>query len=548
MAPTLATSPDRSGGLGPLAWWETRWFAAAAILLSAVPLLYPPLPPLVDLLGHIGRYRVQLDLGNSPSLQRFYDYHWATVGNLGVDLLIWPLGKLLGLEPAVKLIVLLIPPTTIAGMLWVAREVHGRLPPTVLFALPFAYGHHFLFGFVNYALSMALAFLAFGLWLRLARLGKVRLRAALFVPIGIFVWLCHAFGWGMLGLLAFSAEAVRQHDKGRGWIMSAPRAAFHCLSLAVPLLLMLLWRGEGGGQTADWFNWTIKGRWIEMALRDRWYDFDRASVAAVGLVFLLAIVHPRLTLSRMLFFTLLVLCAAFALLPRIIFGSAYADMRLVPFLLAVAMLAIRFRREPSWLLARAARSFRLPLRFKPEPPAWFAWSLALAALTYFLVRTASVTASLAIAANDHRQQLVALQHVPMGARVVSMVGLSCRNKSWPMWRNAHLGGLVVARRHGFSNDHWETPGAQLLTVTYEPAGYWRYDPSNLVRHPTCRLGSAHPVGPMLANFPRQAFDYLWLIDPPPFDRKLLGDARPVWQGPNGSALYRLNERSATQRQ
>nr|WP_294169314.1 hypothetical protein [uncultured Sphingomonas sp.] len=547
MAPTIATPPDRSGSPGPPAWWETRWFAAAAILLSVVPLLYPPLPPLVDLLGHIGRYRVQLDLGSSASLQRFYDYHWAIVGNLGVDLLIWPLGKLLGLEPAVKLIVLLIPPTTVAGMLWVAREVHGRLPPTVLFALPFAYGHHFLFGFVNYALSMALAFLAFGLWLRLGRLGKVELRAALFVPIGILIWLCHAFGWGMLGLLAFSAEAVRQHDRGRGWLLSAPRAAFHCLSLAVPLLLMVLWRGEGGGQTADWFNWTIKGRWIEMALRDRWYDFDRASVAVVGLVFVLAVVHPRLTLSRMLFFTLLVLCAAFAVLPRIIFGSAYADMRLVPFLLAVAMLAIRFRREPSWLLARAARAFRTELRFKPEPPAWFAWSLAIAALAFFLVRTASVTASLAIAANDHRRQLAALDHIPMGARVVSMVGLSCRDRSWPMWRNAHLGGLVVARRLGFSNDHWETPGAKLLTVTYEPAGNWKYDPSNLVRHPTCQLGSARPVGPMLANFPRGAFDYLWLIDPPPFDGKLLGDARMVWQGPNGSALYRLPGGGATQR-
>jgi hypothetical protein len=57
-------------------------------------------------------------------------------------------------------------------MLWVAREVHNRLPPTVAFALPLAFGHPFMFGFVNFALSMAFAFLAFGLWLRLGRLGK----------------------------------------------------------------------------------------------------------------------------------------------------------------------------------------------------------------------------------------------------------------------------------------------------------------------------------------------------------------------------------------
>ncbi len=67
---------------------------------------------------------------------------------------------------------------------------------------------------------MALAFLAFGLWLRLGRTGKLKLRAILFVPISIVVFFAHTFGWGALGLMCFSAEAVRQHDKGRGWFLS----------------------------------------------------------------------------------------------------------------------------------------------------------------------------------------------------------------------------------------------------------------------------------------------------------------------------------------
>ena len=136
--------------------------------------------------------------------------------------------KLFGLEPAVKLIVLAIPPMTVAGFLWVAREVHGRLPPTALFALPFAYSHPFMFGFVNYALSIALAFLAFGLWLRLARLGRLKLRAILFVPISFIVFFAHTFGWGMLGLMAFSAEAVRQHDRGSVGSNRASSAPTRC--------------------------------------------------------------------------------------------------------------------------------------------------------------------------------------------------------------------------------------------------------------------------------------------------------------------------------
>ena len=172
-------------------WWERRWFLALIVLATTIPLLYPPIPPLVDLLGHMGRYRVELDLNHSPWLREYYDYHWAAIGNLGVDLLVIPLGKLFGLEPAVKLIVLAIPPMTAAGFLWVAREVHGREPPTAFFALPFIYGYPFLFGFVNYTLSVALAFLAFGLWLRLGRLEYTKLRSWLFGPISVVVFFCH---------------------------------------------------------------------------------------------------------------------------------------------------------------------------------------------------------------------------------------------------------------------------------------------------------------------------------------------------------------------
>ena len=119
-----------------------------------LPLLWPDVPPLVDLPGHMGRYRVQLDLATSPFLQRFYTFDWALIGNLGVDLAVIPLARLFGLEPAVKLIVLAIPPLTVVGFLWVAREVHGRIPATALFALPLAYSYPFQFGFVNFALAM----------------------------------------------------------------------------------------------------------------------------------------------------------------------------------------------------------------------------------------------------------------------------------------------------------------------------------------------------------------------------------------------------------
>jgi len=500
-------------------WWESRLTVALAIVVAAIPLIYPAIPPLVDLFGHMGRYRVELDLAHSPSLQLYYDYHWAAIGNLGVDLLMMALGPLLGLEPAAKLIVLAIPPLTVAGFLWVAREVHGRVPPTAYFAIPFAFGHPFMFGFVNFALAMALAFLAFGLWLRLGRLGKLGLRGLLFVPISLVVFFTHTYGWGALGLLCFSAEAVRHHDRGIGWVRAGINAAMQASVMLLPLLVMILWRSEAhGGDTTDWFNWSAKLVWLKTALRDRWQWLDTASLVAVALVIMEALRNRNLSFSRNLAFSGLVLIAGFILLPRIIFGSAYADMRLVPYFIAVLVLAIRSRGE------------NLPLRL--------GHALAILAFAFVGLRIGANTLSLAMAATDQRAKLQAIEHMPEGARVASMVGLKC-GTSWALPRNTHLGAMVIVRRNGFSNDQWLMEGFNLLELKYRAPGYFAADPSEIVRPAECGDRLHLTIDRALKALPRHAFDYLWLIDAPAHDPKGVAGMKAVWRGP-GSILYRVN--------
>ena len=530
MQPMTAAPPRPSG---PRPWWERRSFLAALILLSVVPLLYPPIPPLVDLLGHIGRYRVQLDVATSPWLSQYYGFHWAPIGNLGVDLLVEALAPLLGLELSVKLIILSIPPLTVAGFLWVAREVHNRVPPTAFFALPLVYSHPFLFGFANFSLSMALAFLAFGLWLRLGRLGKTQLRAWIFVPISIVIFFVHTFGWGTLGLLAFSAEAVRQHDHGKSWWRSGINAALHASTMALPLIFMLVWRSETpAGGNEDWFNWDAKRVWIETIFRDRWKKWEYWSMIALVAVVFEAVRNPRLGFSRNLGFSALVLITVYVLLPRIIFSSAYADMRLAPFLFVLVLLAIRFRSETH---IKTATFF------------------AVLGLLFYGAHLATVTTSLAIAANDQTAKLKALDHVPMGSRVASLVGQGCRDR-WAMARNSHLGAMVIVRRQGFSNDQWTIVGTNLLELRYSKPGAFAVDPSEIVRPANCgkparwaiannQLIGDWTVNDALAHLPRDAFDYLWLIDVPPYDARLLDGMELVWTG-RGSALYRIRPAGA----
>jgi hypothetical protein len=514
-------------------WWETPRFAFLLVLLTAVPLLAPDIPPLVDLPGHMGRYRVQIALAESEALQNFYRFEWRLIGNLGIDLLVIPLEQIFGLELAVKLVVLSIPPLTAAGLLLIARVVHGTLPPTAALALPFAYSFPFHFGFVNFCLAIALALLSFALWRWLAIKGRFRLRAAIFLPLSVALWVVHTFGWGVLGVLAYAAEMVRHRDEGKSWFSAWYLAAFDCLPLVLPMLLMVAWRsGQVGGQTGDWFNWDYKFRWFYMMLRDRWEMFDTSCVALLSSVILIALFimmrglvflppeRRRVDFSRMLAMFAIFLAIVFLLLPRIVFGSAYADMRLAPYAFAMALLAIRFHPRAN------ARTLH--------------W-IAIASLAFFLVRTGATTVSFWLYDRTYDRELGALERVPVGARLASFIGVDCR-QPWAMSRLEHMPAMAIVRRDAFSNDQWTMVGAQLLTVHYPEGGRFVRDPSQMVTGRQCRGEHWLSLDNTLTRLPRDAFDYIWLIQPPRHDPALTRGLEPVWR--NGSSvLYRVADRS-----
>lgn len=506
----------------PRPWWTDWRYAAALVLLCAAPLLYPPLPPLTDLPGHLARYHIQLALHSSPYLSRYFDFQWALLGNLGVDLLVVPLSKVFGLQLAVKLIALAVPPMTAAGLLLIAREAHGRVPATAAFALPLAFGYPFQFGFLNFALAMALAFLAFALWLRLGRTGRTGLRTALFVPIGMAIWLAHIYGWGVLGLLAFAAGLARDRGADGGGIGRRLRALWGAgLStwpLWPPILLMLAWRsGNVSGQTADWFDWGLKTWWVIWALRDRWEWFDIVGIALILALVIAGVLRLKLRYDRMLGLAALILLITYLLLPRILLGSAYADMRLAPYALAIAVIALR----PS---PDAGRGLRI--------------ALAIAACLFCVVRMGATTWSFVQYSRSYEDQLGAIDHIRPGSAVMVLASVPCRTH-WQTTRMDHLGSQALVRRDAFVNGQWTMPGAQLLSVKYAAAGRFATDPSQILRPAKCR-GHDEPIWEdTLANFPRAAFDYFWLIDMPRERWPHEPDLMPIWHGRERGVLYRV---------
>ncbi len=499
-------------------FWETRAFAFAMIALAAVPLLLPPIPPLTDLMGHMGRYRVQLEIGSSPFLPHYYRFNWALIGNLGCDLLVQLLGPILGLELAVKLIVITIPCIMVAGLLLLAREIHGRVPATAVFALPLAYGYPFQFGFINFALAMGLMLIAFAFWLRMARTGHLKARPYVFFAVSFLLWVAHSFAWGTLGLLCFIAEVVRRRNEGRPWLESGWRAVIACLPLAPPALLLV---PRGGGQTPhgtfDWFNLYFKWIWLRSVLRERVEAWDLAGAVllyAVGFAGLLS--RPWRRYDATLGIGAAALFAVFLCLPRVLLGSAYADMRLVPYMLAILIVALR-----------------------PVADRRLAIGLAIAATLFFVGRISVTTLAFLKYERNYGTQLKALDHVPMGSRVMALANIPCRS-AWYTSRMEHLSSMATVRKQAFVNDQWEAPGAQLLRIAYPPAGrYYSHDPSQIVRRPDCRARNEPILEIALEYFPRDAYDYVWMIDMPRNRWPIDPDLVPVWTGNRFGVLYRI---------
>jgi hypothetical protein len=287
--------------------------------------------------------------------------------------------------------------------------------------------------------------------------------------------------------------------------------------MALPLLFLLAWRSRiHGGYTGHWFDLHLKWLFFLASLRDQWKWFDTAAITIVVIVMIASLWRRQLTFSRNLVFSALVLFAGFLLLPYVMFNAAYADMRMIPYAIAVLLLAIRFRAGTQRPLADV---------------------IAVLGLVFFLVRIAGTTISLGTAARDQAAKLEALNHVPMGARVLSLVYEGCGNE-WSLPRNTHLGAMTIVRRHGFSNDQWVTAGLNLLDLRYRDARPFASDPSQIVRIPRCVSRLYWTLPSALRAIPPGKFDYLWLIDTSVPDPRLVQGLQPVWRG-EGSILYRM---------
>ena len=198
-------------------------------------------------------------------------------------------------------------------------------------------------------------------------------------------------------------------------------------------------------------------------------------------------------------------------------------MRLAPYLFAIALIAIRFPSAGRGRLSLARRRRRSPS----------SWS-----------GPARTTVSIWLYDRAYDRELAALDHVPRGARLCQLRRPHLRRAlgDVPAAASARAGDRPPPRLFQRPMDDGRRAIAQRpLSAT---AGRFIRDPSQIVTaRPLPRRSAGGRSTSALASFPRDAFDYVWLIQPPRLRPGADAGLQPVWRN-GASVLYRVADRSA----
>jgi hypothetical protein len=462
------------------------WFAILCCGALALPFGFVTIAPLTDIPGHMGAAAAASYAATDPLFARFMAFHWYLVPNLGGDIVVAVLQRVIGITRAYWLVAALIPPLLAIGILMVSRRLNPRGAAAIGWALVFVYCYPLNYGFVNYMLGVAFSLIGFACWMLLDPRPRLR-EAATWVALPL-LFLCHA----VAGCLFVLFVGFREFDAVRrlGQLRALPA---RIRPLFVAPVIILLWR-----LSAHSFTGVISVRLrpklnaVTMLLRDQNQVLDVGTlIGALGLFGIGWAMGARP--HRAVVPALLTLILLFLVIPNTLSGSSYADERLLPL---IPMLAFATQ-DWSRVDARLSR--------------FVAWS----GMAVLAVRLAFTTAGFIGYQASYSAELSALNFVPQHSRVLVINGQYC--KTTPHWRQdrlGHLGDLAIVYRRSWTNSEWDTDGAHLLQIRYRPSDYFYHDPSQYVWPKQCGNVSKgrYTMKDLLPKIPFDGIDYVWLID------------------------------------
>lgn len=427
--PNLATEPRRA----PL--WQV-WGAFALLLaLAALPVFSSVLPPLLDYPNHLARMRLLAEGGDS-----FYRVVWAPLPNLAEDLIVPPLARVMPLEAAGKLFLVMIFALIAGGVLWLNRAATGgwRFWPLLAFAL--LYSRILLWGFLNYLFGLGVALCGLALWLTLEkRRVWQRVLASAVLALACFFSHIAAFGVYALAICGLEAPPALAEIRARAWLALGCRATILAPQFVVPAALFLGWRDRAAEGGVNYAGFARKADLLFSVFDNYHRAFDIACFALFIALGLWLAASGRLRLGPRLGWAAALVFAAYLLMPSQIFGGSGADHRLPAalFLLLVAGSAPRF------------------------PSRRTAVAIGAAAVALLTLRIAAIEQVWRRADRVYAADLAAIDALPRGARLALAYPDAVHVVPVPQ---LHLAALAVVRRNAFVPTLFAVPGQQPIAL------------------------------------------------------------------------------------
>lgn len=360
--------------------------------------------PLNDYPFHLARVVILAGLEGS-GFDRFYEPgHWL-LPNIAMDAFVLGIAGWLSPEIAARLFVGFTLVVQILGVAALHAAAHGRRALWPLVSAVVLFHGFFAYGFLNYLFGVGLAFLAAAGWMR-AREAPWLLLLPLGFAVSVLLMLCHMAAFGLFAVLVacIELEATRRHARthartggGTGrtadLLASARRLAVRASPLLAALLLFFVISPTRDDALVGFANYP--GHLPSKLL---WRPLFSLASPTVELDVLLALGglgvvgwawwSGRLRVAAPLGWAVAALLLCVLLLPKAALGSDFADTRLVPVALLVAIAAVDIG-APRRAAATTARVHALVAvailalvgaRAAAQTATWVAWEQELHAI------------------------------------------------------------------------------------------------------------------------------------------------------------------------
>ena len=354
-----SSTPERvaaTGTGGGVASSAVRiWLACLGLLsIAAVPILINQHPPLVDYPWHVARVVALAQWRESPFVQEHFQLSSLLVPNLGLEITVLPLLKVLPLAAAMDVFLIACFTLILGGTVALHRVLHRSWSWWPLVAAVFLYNWILLYGFLGYVLGIGLFLCATAAWLAL-RDHPWWLRLLVGSAFSIALFFVHMITLGLYAVAVAGYELQRALVEPRRLEAKLAELAVGAGQFVLPLILFM---------AASPTRVVVGGSWVYKlfekfasplaTLTIGHFGMDVATLAGLGIAAAIVLRYGRIRIAGEFGLALGLLVLAFLALPHAMNWVGLVDVRVPAALLFafIAALRIEFRSlRAAWALA-----------------------------------------------------------------------------------------------------------------------------------------------------------------------------------------------------